>query len=312
MPWAVCPRHPRFSGGIILLSPIFTGCATALVTPMKEDGAVDEEAFARLIEQQYAGGVAALVVCGTTGEAATLTPEEHERLYRLAVKTAAGRIKIIAGIGSNDTAKALAMARRAEDAGADGLLMVTPYYNKTTQAGLIAHFTHVADRTGLPLIVYNVPSRTGVGVAPETYAVLADHPRIAAVKEASGDIGQFAKTVALCGDKLTFFSGNDSDTVAMMALGAKGVISVASNLVPDAVSRLCALCLAGDHPAAAALNRQWMDLFSVLFREVNPIPVKTAMAMAGLCGGKMRLPLVPMGQENRRALEQVLSRHGIL
>ncbi len=292
-------------------TPIFTGSCTAIVTPFRA-GRVDREAFVRLIQAQAAGGTAALVVCGTTGEGATLSPAEHEALFRLAADTSAGRMKIIAGIGSNDTAAALDGAKTAEDAGADGLLMVTPYYNKTTQAGLIEHFTYVADRSDLPLIVYNVPSRTGVAVAPETYAVLADHPNITAVKEASGGIGQFARTKALCGEKLTFYSGNDSDTVAMMALGAKGVISVASNLVPAAVSRLTALCLAGDYAAAAALNEQYMDLFSVLFREVNPIPVKTAMALAGMCSDEMRLPLVPMGRANRDALAAVLARHGII
>ena len=292
-------------------SPIFTGSGTAIVTPLLDDG-IDFGAFDRLIEAQAAGGTAALVVCGTTGEGATLSVAEHEKLFRFAAEKSAGRMKIIAGIGSNDTAAALDMAHIAEQAGADGLLMVTPYYNKTTQAGLTEHFTYVADRAALPLIVYNVPSRTGVGITPETYAILADHPNIAGVKEANGDIGAFARTKALCGDKLTFYSGNDSDTVAMMALGAKGVISVASNLAPGAVSRLCALCLDGDFAAAQALSEQYMDLFTALFWEVNPIPVKTAMAMAGLCGERMRLPLVSMGQAHRRDLEKVLEKHGLL
>ena len=291
--------------------PLFTGSATALVTPLRE-GSVDYASLARLIEQQIQGGTAALVICGTTGEGATLSADEHEALFRFATEKSGGRIKIIAGIGSNDTAAALDMAGRAEETGADGLLMVTPYYNKTTQSGLIAHFTYVADRSSLPLIVYNVPSRTGVGVTPETYAVLADHPNINGVKEASGNIGEFARAKALCGDKLTFWSGNDSDTVAMMALGAKGVISVASNLVPAVVSRLCRLCDAGEYTTAARLNEQYMDLFSALFWEVNPIPVKTAMALAGLCGDEMRLPLVPMGQAHKEALAEVLSRHGLV
>ncbi len=292
-------------------SPIFTGSGTAIVTPLAGDK-IDFDAFARLVEAQAAGGTAALIVCGTTGEGATLSVQEHEDLFRFAAEKAAGRMKIVAGIGSNDTAAALDMAHVAEQAGADGLLMVTPYYNKTTQAGLIKHFTYVADRTKLPVIVYNVPSRTGVGVAPETYAVLADHPNISGVKEANGDIAAFARTKALCGDKLTFYSGNDSDTVAMMALGAKGVISVASNLVPGAVSRLCALCLAGDFAAAAALSEQYMDLFTALFWEVNPIPVKTAMALAGLCGDSMRLPLVAMSPARREDLKKVMERHGLL
>lgn len=292
-------------------APLFTGAATALVTPFR-DGAVDIESFRRLIELQYAGGVSAIVVCGTTGEAATLSPKEHAVLFRVAAERAAGRMKVIAGIGSNDTKKALAMARRAEDAGADGVLMVTPYYNKTTQAGLVEHFTYVADRTALPVILYNVPSRTGVGIGPETYAVLSRHPNINGAKEASGDIGGFARSKALCGDALHFWSGNDSDTVAMMALGAKGVISVASNIVPDVVARLCALCAAGDYAGAGRLSEEYMDFFSILFSEVNPIPVKTAMGLLGRCGGEMRLPLVPMGKENRAALAACLMRHGIL
>lgn len=291
-----------------MTEPLFTGAATALVTPFHQ-GMLDLDTFDRLIEQQYKGGVTALIVCGTTGEAATLTPEEQETLYKRAVLRSAGRMKVIAGIGSNDTHKAMTMALRAEDAGADGLLMVTPYYNKSTQSGLIAHFTYVADRTNLPLILYNVPGRTGIGIQPETYAVLADHPGITGVKEASGNLSEFARTKALCGEKLTFWSGNDSDTVAMMALGAKGVISVASNLVPRAVSQLCKLCLEGDFAGAAALNEKYMPLFSILFRDVNPIPIKTAMEMHGLCSAEMRLPLVPMSSHNQEALAACLSNY---
>lgn len=292
-------------------APLFTGACTAIVTPF-QDGAPDLAAFARLLELQYAGGVSALVVCGTTGEAATLTPAERRLLTRHAADRSAGRMRIIAGIGSNDTKKALEAAADAAEAGADGVLMVTPYYNKTTQAGLVEHFTYVADRSSLPVILYNVPSRTGVGIRPETYAILADHPNINGVKEAAGDIAAFARTKALCGDRLSFWSGNDSDTVAMMSLGAKGVISVASNLVPDVVSRLCRLCAAGDFAGAAALNERYMELFSLLFCEVNPIPVKTAMGLLGRCRPEMRLPLVPMGPENLSALAAGLERCGLI
>ena len=292
-------------------TPLFTGVGTAIVTPF-HDGKLDMEAFDRLIEQQYEGGTSAIIVCGTTGEVSTLVFEEHAVLYRRAVEKSAGRMKVIAGIGSNDTNTALKNAKLAEECGADGLLMVTPYYNKSTQAGLIAHFTYVADRTSVPVIVYNVPSRTGIGVEPKTYAVLADHPNINGVKEASGNIGKFALTKALCGEKLTFWSGNDSDTVAMMALGAKGVISVASNIVPEATAKLCQLCLDGDFRAAAALNEQYMDLFDVLFRETNPIPVKTAVGLLGLCSSEMRLPLVPMAPANEVELKTVMQRHGLL
>ena len=275
-------------------------------------GEPDLDVFSRLIELQYAGGTAALAVCGTTGEAATLTAREHEALFRRAVIRSAGRMAVIAGIGSNDTKKALDMAMRAEQCGADGVLMTTPYYNKTTQAGLIEHFSYVADRSALPVILYNVPSRTGIGVEPETYAVLAGHPNINGVKEASGDIAAFARAKALCGGGLNFWSGNDADTVAMMALGAKGVVSVASNLVPDVTARLCRLCAEGDYAAAAALNERFTDLFAVLFREVNPIPVKTAMAMLGRCGPELRLPLTAMQPAHKAELAACLLRHGLL
>ena len=292
-------------------APIFTGAATAIVTPFCA-GDIDAGAFTRLLEMQYAGGVSAIVVCGTTGEAATLTRKEHELLYRLTAEQCAGRMKVICGVGSNDTAKALDHARLAADAGADGVLMVTPYYNKSTQTGLVEHFTYVADRVDIPVIVYNVPSRTGVGVAPETYAVLAGHPNINGVKEAGGDIAAFARAMALCGGGLNFYSGNDSDTVAMMALGAKGVISVASNIVPDVVSRLCALCSQGDYPAAAAWQARYQALFDILFCEVNPIPVKTAMGLLGRCAADMRLPLVPMGEGHAAELAACLEAYGLL
>ncbi len=292
-------------------TPLFSGVGTALVTPFR-NGALDLDTFSKLIERQYDGGVSALIVCGTTGEGATLTTREHETLFRRAAEISAGRMKIIAGIGSNDTRKAMDMAVRAEAAGADGLLMVTPYYNKTTQAGLVEHFSYVADRSSLPVILYNVPTRTGIGIQPETYAILGEHPNICGVKEAAGDLAAFARTKALCGDRLTFWSGNDSDTVAMMALGAKGVISVASNLIPTEVAGLCRLCLEGRFPEAAAMNERYMDLFSGLFREVNPIPVKTAMELMGLCAGDMRLPLVSMSPENCLWLRELLCRSGLI
>lgn len=292
-------------------APLFTGACTAIVTPFR-GGGVDYDTFSRLVELQYAGGVSALAVCGTTGEAPTLSPSEQEKLYRTAADRSGGRMKIIAGVGSNDTKHAAYMARAAADAGADGVLMSTPYYNKSTQPGLVEHFSYVADRSPLPVILYNVPSRTGVGIAPETYAILADHPNINGVKEASGDLGAFARATSLCAGRLHFWSGNDSDTVAMMSLGAEGVISVASNLVPDVVSRLCRLCADGDFPEAAALQRRYMELFHILFREVNPIPVKTAMGILGRCSPELRLPLVPMAAQNRAELTDCLMRYGLL
>ena len=291
--------------------PLFTGAATALVTPFR-DGIPDLDTFSRLMDLQQAAGIAAIVVCGTTGEAATLTAGEHAALYRRAVIRSAGRMKVIAGIGSNDTKKALDLALAAADAGADGVMMVTPYYNKTTQTGLVEHFTYVADRSALPVILYNVPSRTGVGIEPETYARLAGHPNINGAKEAGGNIAAFARTRAMCGDRLCFWSGNDSDTVAMMALGAKGVVSVASNVVPDVMVRLCRLCLDGDYPAAAELNARYAGLFHELFSEVNPIPVKSALEMVGRCRGELRRPLVPMGREHRAALRACMEELGLL
>lgn len=291
-------------------APLFTGTATALVTPFR-DNEPDLDTFSRLIEAQYDGGISALLVCGTTGEAATLSRAEKETLLRHAVRQNGGRMKVFAGIGSNNTQDALENAKMAADCGVDGVMMVTPYYNKSTQTGLIRHFTHVADQISLPLILYNVPSRTGIGIEPETYAILADHPVINGVKEASGNIAAFAKTKALCGDRLHFWSGNDSDTVAMMALGAKGVVSVASNILPDVVARLCALCAAGDYTSAAALNERYMGLFTALFSEVNPIPVKTALELLGLGSSAMRLPLVPMSDEHRTQLAECLAQVGL-
>lgn len=284
---------------------IFEGAATALVTPFRNDE-VDIPAMKKLIDFQADGGVSAIIVCGTTGEAATLTEKETQQLYELCCEYTAGRMKVICGVGSNNTKAALARAHMAAKAGADGILMVTPYYNKTTQAGLIAHFEYVANRAEVPMIVYNVPGRTGIGIAPETYAALGEHPNINGVKEAGGDIAQFARSKALCGDRLVFWSGNDADTVAMMALGAKGVISVASNVVPDAVALLCALCLSGRFDAAALLNERYAELFHLLFIEVNPIPVKAAMETLGLCSGELRLPLCPIESCHRALLEKCL------
>ncbi|MBE6967489.1 MAG: 4-hydroxy-tetrahydrodipicolinate synthase [Ruminococcaceae bacterium] len=282
--------------------PIFTGSCTAIVTPYR-GLTIDYDKMAELIEQQYAGGTSAIVVCGTTGENATQPCEEHEELVDFVVKKNAGRMKIIAGVGSNDTMTSIRLATSAKASGVDGILMVTPYYNKTTQKGLVAHFSYVADRVDVPMIVYNVPSRTGVGCTAETYKILSEHPNINGVKEASGDFSLFARTVALCGDSLNIWSGNDDNTVPMMALGAKGVISVASNIVPRAVADLCDLCEKGDFKAATALYCKYAQLFADLFIEVNPIPVKTAMNLMGMDVGDLRLPLVEMAEGNLEKLK---------
>ena len=291
-------------------TPIFSGCCTAIVTPFS-DGKINYEKMGELIDFQYENGVSALVVCGTTGENATMTQYEHEEMIDFACKYNNGRMKIIAGIGSNCTEKALKFAQCAKHFGADGTLMVTPYYNKTSQAGLIEHFTYVADRVDIPMILYNVPSRTGIGITAATYKVLSEHPNINGVKEASGDFTLIAATRAACGDELNIWSGNDDNTVPMMALGAKGVISVASNIVPSVVSKLCALCLAEKFNAAEELLRTYTPLFSALFTETNPMPVKYAMKALALDNGEMRLPLTEISESSKERLIQTLISSGL-
>ena len=292
-------------------TPLFKGSCTALITPLNESG-IDYERLKKNIDLQYDNGTAAVVICGTTGENAVQNQAEHDELVRVAVNHTAGRMKVIAGIGSNDTLHALHNAQNAKAVGADGVLMVTPYYNKSTQKGLVEHFTYVADRVEIPMILYNVPSRTGIGISAETYKTLSAHPNINGVKEASGDFSLIGKTLALCGDDLYLWSGNDDNTVPMMAMGALGVISVASNLVPGVLSKLCALCLEGDCAAAAALYRKYAALFSTLFIETNPIPVKTAMRLCGLDSGLMRLPLTDMSEEHLSILQGCLREIGLL
>lgn len=282
-------------------TPVFKGSCTAIVTPFCDSG-IDFDAFARLIELQYEGGTAALVVCGTTGENATMTEYEHESLIDFACRQANGRMKIIAGVGSNNTEKALKFAKSAKHYGADGILMVTPYYNKSTQKGLYEHFSYVADRVEIPMILYNVPSRTGIGISADTYELLSRHPNINGVKEASGDLTLFTKTRAICGNALNIWSGNDDNTVAMMSMGAVGVISVASNLLPSIVSKICALCLDGEFFEASALYLKYAGLFSAFFIETNPIPIKTAMRLCGYDVGKLRLPLTEMSDSSLEKL----------
>lgn len=286
-------------------TPIFKGACTAIVTPFGENG-IDYERLQKNLDFQYESGVSAVVVCGTTGENATLSTNEHEELVRRTVLDVAGRMKVIAGIGSNNTQTALRYAEDAQFAGADAVLMVTPYYNKTTQKGLIEHFSYVADRVDIPMILYNVPSRTGIGITADTYKTLSEHPNINGIKEASGDFTLIASTVSKCGDALYLWSGNDDNTVPMMALGALGVVSVASNIVPAAVAKLCALCLDGDYRAATELYGKYAQLFSRLFIETNPIPVKTAMKLLGTDSGTLRLPLTAMGESNYSSLKAAM------
>lgn len=290
--------------------PVFKGSCTAIITPFDEHG-VDYSRLKKNIDFQYENGTSAIVVCGTTGENATLSANEHEELVRFTLKENQGRMKVIVGVGSNSTEKALRNAENAKFAGADAILMVTPYYNKSTQKGLIEHFSYVADRVDIPMILYNVPSRTGIGIAPDTYKVLSKHPNINGVKEASGDLSLAAKIRSLCGDDLYIWSGNDDDTIPMMSLGALGVISVASNIVPGVVAKLCALCLENDFKGATALYAKYAQLFSALFIETNPIPVKTAMKLLDTDSGLMRLPLTEMTEEHFSTLRAVMRGAGL-
>ena len=290
--------------------PVFKGSCTAIVTPFNEHG-VDYERLKKNLEFQYENGTSAVVVCGTTGENATHTPNEHDELVRVTVRTVNGRMKVIAGIGSNNTENALRAAENAKYSGADAVLMVTPYYNKTTQKGLIEHFSYVADRVDIPMILYNVPSRTGIGITADTCKVLSQHPNINGIKEASGDISLAAKIRSLCGDDLYIWSGNDDCTIPLMSLGALGVISVASNIVPGAVAKLCALCLEGSYAEATELYAKYASLFSALFIETNPIPVKAAMKMMGMDSGILRLPLTEISQESFETLLKAMRDAGI-
>ena len=290
--------------------PVFKGSCTAIVTPFNEHG-VDYERLKKNLEFQYENGTSAVVVCGTTGENATHTPNEHDELVRVTVRTVNGRMKVIAGIGSNNTANALRAAEDAKYSGADAVLMVTPYYNKTTQKGLVEHFSYVADRVDIPMILYNVPSRTGIGISADTCKALSQHPNINGIKEASGDIALAAKIRSLCGDDLYIWSGNDDCTIPLMSLGALGVISVASNIVPGAVAKLCALCLEGSYAEATELYAKYASLFSALFIETNPIPVKAALKMMGMDSGILRLPLTEISQESFETLLKAMRDAGI-
>lgn len=291
-------------------TPIFEGIATALITPITESG-IDYEAFGKLIDWQIDEGVNALVICGTTGESSTLTDGEHREAITYAVKRAAHRVPIIAGTGSNDTAYALSLTEFSCKAGVDGVLVVTPYYNKATQNGLIQMFTKIADVSSVPLILYNVPSRTGVNIAPATVKALSKHPNISGIKEAGGNISAVAEIAALCGDDINIYSGNDDQTVPIMSLGGKGCISVLSNVLPKKASEMCAKMLSGDVKGAAKMQLEYLPLINALFSEVNPIPVKAAMAAMGWCEDYLRLPLTPMEPAHREALFAEMRKAGI-
>ena len=291
---------------------IFTGAGVALVTPFKADGSVNYEEFAKLIDYQIGHGTDALIIAGTTGESSTLSEEEHSEVIRFAVKHTNHRVPVIAGTGSNATATAIMLSKEAEEAGADALLLVTPYYNKTTQNGLYHHYKAIAESVKLPIILYNVPSRTGMTIDVATAAKLAEIDNIAAMKDAVGNITYTANLIEACGDKLDVYSGNDDQIVPMMSLGAKGVISVLSNVLPQETHDMCAAALAGDFKTAAAMQLKYLKLIHALFIETNPIPVKEAVNRMGFAAGECRMPLYRMSESNAAVLEAEMKKHGIV
>ena len=289
---------------------IFQGAATALITPTN-GSEVDYPALKRLIEWQISETIDALVICGTTGEGSTLSEAEHQAVLEAAVETVAGRVPVIAGTGSNNTEHAVEMTKMACSVGCDAVLCVTPYYNKTTQRGLVAMYNTIADASDKPVIVYNVPSRTGVNIEPATYAELVKHPLITGIKEANGNISKIVETMALIGDEADLYSGNDDQIVPMLACGSKGVISVLSNVVPRQTAEIIRRYFAGDIKGAMELQTKYLPLIKALFSEVNPIPVKAAMAAMGYCSNSLRLPLVPMEEEHETTLLNRMREVGI-
>ena len=285
---------------------IFKGCATALVTPMHADGSVNYDCLKELVNSQIDRGIDALVACGTTGEKSTLRYEEHLKVIEVTVNSAKGRVPVIAGTGSNDTVYSVELCRDAEALGADALLMVTPYYNKTSQKGLVEHYNYIADRVSKPIILYNVPSRTGVNIKPQTYKELSKHKRIVAVKEASGDISQIAEIKHLCQDDLWIYSGNDDQTIPVLSIGGVGVISVASNILPSAFHDICFEYLKGNTEKSRQIFDFYFGLLKALFLDVNPVPLKNAMNILGQNVGPCRLPLYPMDNQNIEVLKNAL------
>ena len=293
-------------------SPVFCGSSVAIVTPFTKEGKVNYAKFHELVDKQIAGGTAAITVCGTTGESATLDDEEHLALVKDCIDYVAGRVKVIAGSGSNDTRHALYLSQACQEFGADALLVVTPYYNTTSQHGLVKHYEYLADRVNTPIIVYSVPSRTGMSASVDALKALSKHPMINGVKDANSNIGGVAATLAACGDELNVWSGNDDETVAMMALGAKGVISVWANVAPRAVADLTDACLKGDFAKGAALQLKAYNLIKALFIETNPVPVKAAMNMMGMEVGEVRPPLCGLLPENEAKLRARLIENGLI
>ena len=291
--------------------PIFKGAGVAIITPYTEDG-VNFPELGRIIEDQIEKGTDAVVITGTTGESATMTDEEHRATIKFAVDQVKGRIPVIAGTGSNETAYAVELSQYAEEIGADAVLVVTPYYNKCTQRGLLAHYMAIADAINIPIVLYDVPSRTGVGITTETYVKLAKHPNIVAVKEANGDLSKILRLRAAVGDDLVVYSGNDDQIVPILSLGGQGVISVLSNVAPQETHDICQAYFDGDTEKAMKLQIQYTDLIDALFCEVNPIPVKVAMRKIGYAAGPLRMPLCEMEPEHEQQLEKALRNHGLM
>ena len=291
--------------------PIFRGAGVAIITPYTEDG-VNFPELGRIIEDQIKKGTDAIVITGTTGESATMTDEEHRATIKYAVDQVKGRIPVIAGTGSNETAYAVELSQYAEKVGADAVLVVTPYYNKCTQRGLLAHYMAIADAINIPIVLYDVPSRTGVGITTETYVKLAKHPNIVAVKEANGDLSKILRLRAAVGDGLVLYSGNDDQIVPILSLGGQGVISVLSNVAPQETHDMCQAYFDGDTEKAMKMQIGYADLIDALFCEVNPIPVKVAMRKLGYAAGPLRMPLCEMEPEHEKQLEAALRNHGLL
>ena len=291
--------------------PIFNGAATALITPFK-DGNVDYDALGNLIDRQIDLGINALVICGTTGESCTLSNEEHRTVLKYALRKSGGRVPMIAGTGSNDTAHAVEMSKFASALGYDGLLVVTPYYNKATEKGLIKSYTAIADAADCPIILYNVPTRTCCNISLPVYRELAKHENIVAVKEASGNISQIAELIAECGDYFDIYSGNDDQTLPMLSLGGSGVISVVSNIIPREMAELCKKWFDGDTKECRRLHEKYLKLMKMMFCEVNPIPVKTACAIMELCSDELRLPMCDIGEENHKKIAKLIKEYGLI
>ena len=291
---------------------IFTGSGVAIVTPMFDDGSINYEEYGKIIDFQIENGTDAIIACGTTGESAVMDAKEHCDVIEYTIKRVAGRVPVIAGAGSNDTRFAAELSKEAEELGADALLSVTPYYNKTSQAGLIQHYTYIADRVNIPIILYNVPGRTGVNIKPETYAALSKHPNIKATKEANGDLSALVRTMALCGDDLDVYSGEDSQAFAITAMGGQGVISVFANLMPRESHDLIMKAKEGDFKGSFEMQKKYIELMDMLFSDVNPIPVKAAMNLLGYKCGPCRLPLAPMSEPGLAALKTCMEKYGLI